>query len=322
MTEQLLDVKELTVRYFTEAGAVEALDQVSFNVCESEIVGLVGESGCGKSTVALSILRLIPWPGVITKGRIVFEGTDLLQMDMNKIRKEIRGNKVSMIFQEPSKALNPVFPAGDQITEAILLHQNVDKNEARERAIKVMEEVGLPNPSGLLNKYPFELSGGMQQRIMIAMALSCNARFLMADEPTSSLDVTIEAQILDLIRSLMTKKVISSMLLISHDLAMLSEICDRIVAMYAGTVAEIGDTETIFQAPAHPYTKGLMKVVPRPFVGKMTFGTIPGDIAPLVNPPKGCRFHPRCEFAMEICAKREPVLRQISEKHFVACHLY
>jgi peptide/nickel transport system ATP-binding protein len=321
MTEHLLDVEELTVRYFTETGIVEALSQVNFDVSAGEIVGLVGESGCGKSTVALSVLRLIPFPGKITGGRIMFEGADLLRMDMNKIRREIRGNKVSIIFQEPSKALNPVFTAGSQITEAIRLHQNLGKSEARELAIKVLEEVGLPNPPEILKKYPFELSGGMQQRIMIAMALSCNARFLIADEPTSSLDVTIEAQILDLIRSLMDQKVISSTLLISHDLAMLSEVCDRIVVMYAGTVAEIGDTETIFHNPAHPYTKGLIEVVPLPFAGKRSFGTIPGDIAALVNPPEGCRFRDRCRFAMDICKKQEPVLRQISEKHLVACHL-
>jgi len=322
MTDELLDVKNLTVRYFTEEGVVEALDGVSFKISMGERVGLVGESGCGKSTAALSILRLVPLPGKITGGKIFLEGVNLLEISIDEMRRRVRGSKVSMIFQEPSRALNPVLTAGEQIVEAIQLHQKISKSEAEERAIKVLEEVGLPNPPELLKRYPFELSGGMQQRVMIAMALSCNPRLLIADEPTSSLDVTIEAQILDLIKSLMDQGDISAMLFITHDLALISEISDKIVVMYAGTVAEISDTETIFEDPKHPYSKGLMEVVPDPFRGKRTFGTIPGDIPSLIAPPSGCRFHKRCMYAKEICAKQRPTLERIEGENYVACHLF
>jgi len=315
-----LKINGLKTYYYIAEGVVKAVDRVSMKINEEEALGVVGESGCGKSTVAHSILRLIRQPGKIVGGEIVFEGQNLLRKSESEMR-TIRGGRIAMVFQNPTSSLNPVFTVGSQIGEAIKLHQNVEKQGIKEKVIDMLGKVGIPSPKERMKDYPHEYSGGMCQRAMMAMALSCNPKLLIADEPTTNLDVTIQAQILDLIRAL-RKEFSASILLIGHDFGVMSELCDRIVVMYSGKVVESADLATIFKEPQHPYTKALLESIPRINIEKERLHVIPGDVPELIKPPPGCRFHPRCEQAMGICSKEEPTIKEIKKGHEVACFLY
>ncbi|MCR4402654.1 MAG: ABC transporter ATP-binding protein [Firmicutes bacterium] len=310
MPEELLQVRDLTTKFFTDDGVVTAADKVSFSVGEGETLGMVGESGCGKSVTSLSIMRLIQSPpGKITSGEIWFQGRDLLQMAQDEIR-TIRGNKISMIFQEPMTSLNPVFTIGRQISEAVILHQKVSRREARERAIEMLRLVGIPMPERRIDEYPHQLSGGMRQRAMIAMALSCNPKLLIADEPTTALDVTIQAQILDLMREL-KEKAAMSVLLITHDLGVIAEMAQRVLVMYAGQVVEEARCDELFAEPRHPYTAALLRSIPRLEAGKMRLHVIEGSVPNLLELPRGCRFHPRCGAVLDVCRVKTPALSAI-----------
>ena len=317
----LLSIKGLKTYFFTEDGVVKAVDNICLDVGRSEIVGLVGESGCGKSTVALSILRLVPYPGKIVSGKIVFDGIDLLTLDEDSMR-EVRGGRISIIFQNPQTSLNPVFKIGFQIAEAVRLHQKISKDEEiKKRVIDILEKVGFSDPERQFELFPHELSGGMRQRVMIAMALSCNPDLLIADEPTTSLDVTIQAQILELMRNLQ-KKFKSSILLITHNMGVIAEMCDKVAVMYAGKIVEFGDVVTVFKNPAHPYTKALLESIPRIDIEEQKLESIPGTVPSLINPPSGCRFHPRCRHFMKICKEKEPPKVEVEKNHFVCCHMF
>ena len=312
----LIDIQNLRTYFFMERGQVKAVDDVSFNIKKGEAVGLAGESGCGKTTTAYSIMRLIPDPGRIVDGHIYFDGRELVQLDEEEMRK-IRWKKISIIFQGAMNALNPVISIGDQICEAITLHEDVSKEEALERAEKLFGKVGL-GPERI-NNYPFEFSGGMRQRAMISMALACNPDLIIADEPTTALDVSIQAQILDLIASL-GKTLNTSLLLITHDLSVIAETCNRAAIMYAGRIVEDADVVSLFQHPVHPYTKGLIEAIPSMERGKsrMLF-SIPGEPPDLINPPPGCRFHPRCPYAKGICSTEKPRPQEVIGR-MVECH--
>jgi oligopeptide/dipeptide ABC transporter ATP-binding protein len=319
----LVAVEHLKTSFFTDEGTVNAVDDVSLVIPKGKTLGLVGESGCGKSVTALSIMRLIAPPGRITGGRILLDDngqpTDLVQISEPQMRK-IRGSKVSMIFQEPMTSLNPVFTIGYQIMEAIQLHQEVNKAEARKRAIELLSKVRIPEPERRIDQYPHEFSGGMRQRAMIAMALSCNPRLLIADEPTTALDVTIQAQILDLLRALQAD-VGMSILIITHDLGIVAEMADQVAVMYASKVVEYASAEELFAHPLHPYTHGLFKS--RPEVGKSKterLYAIKGMVPSPLRFPKGCKFHPRCPYQQVRCATEEPELREIRPGHWVRCH--
>jgi len=384
--DELLTIRDLTVKFYTYEGIVHALDNVDLDINQKETFGLVGETGCGKTLTALSILRLVPPPGRIESGRICFnadsrdEPIDLLTLDENEIR-EIRGSKISMVFQEPGAALDPVYTIGDQISEVILLHRRQElcnqavevvktllvnrfslvgtlaapiwlvekglyqkiarnprffwariisrvpllrrllwrlKDEAKKIAVGILREVEIPDPDRVAGQYPHQLSGGMKQRSVIAMALACSPRFLIADEPTTSLDVTIQAQILELIRRLKVERE-SSVLYITHDLGVAAEICDRVGVMYAGSLCEVAKTDDLYANPLHPYTKALLAAVPKPGEEPHSIG---GVVPDAINPPPGCRFHPRCDSAMEICQEQIPPVREMAPGHLVACHLY
>jgi len=321
MNEPILEISDLKVYYYIAEGVVKAVDGVGLKIGKEEALGLVGESGCGKSTVALSLLRLIREPGKITEGKIYFDGEDLLRKSEGEMR-EIRGGKISMIFQNPWSAMNPLFTVGSQISEAIRLHQKVKlKSEIGKKVEEIMFKVGIPSPEERRKDYPHEYSGGMLQRAMIAMALSCNPKLLIADEPTTSLDVTIQAQILDLMEKL-RKDFGASILLIGHDLGVISELCDKIAVMYAGKLVEYADMTTIFEKPEHPYTQALFESIPRIDTKTERLRTIRGTVPRLINPPPGCRFHPRCEHVMKICSQQDPQLTEIGQGHEVACFLY
>jgi oligopeptide/dipeptide ABC transporter ATP-binding protein len=320
MNQPVLKIRDLKTYYYCPEGVVRAVDRVSMRIDEEEALGIVGESGCGKSTVAHSILRLIRQPGKVVEGEIWFEGQNLLSKSEGEMRK-IRGGKIAMVFQNPTSSLNPVFTVGSQIGEAIKLHQNVQKKEVKEKVIDALGKVGIPSPSERMKDYPHEYSGGMCQRAMMAMALSCNPKLLIADEPTTNLDVTIQAQILDLMRTL-RKEFNASILLIGHDFGVMSELCDRIVVMYSGKAVESADLSTIFKDPKHPYTKALLESIPTINIQKERLHVIPGDVPELIKPPPGCRFHPRCEHVMEECKKREPPTIEVEKDHEVACLLY
>jgi len=320
MSEDLLRIRDLKTFFFTAEGVVQAVDGVNLSIGKGEALGLVGESGCGKSTVALSIIRLIREPGKIVGGEIWFEGEDLLRKSEEEIR-EIRGGKISVVPQNPIASLNPVFTVGSQISEAIKLHQKVQKQEIEEKVAEILDKVGIPDPRGRMNDYPHEFSGGMSQRAMIAMALSCNPSLLIADEPTTNLDVTIQAQILELMKAL-RKDFGASILLIGHDLGVISELSDRIAVMYAGKVVEYSDLKGIFQEPKHPYTQALLESIPRIGVETKRLSIIPGTVPRLIDPPQGCRFHPRCKHAMKICSEQEPQLSEVAQEHMAACFLY
>ncbi|MCI0473369.1 MAG: ABC transporter ATP-binding protein, partial [Ignavibacteria bacterium] len=300
-----------------------AADGISFSVYEGEILGIAGESGSGKTVTAYSILRLIPDPpGKIEGGEIIFDGIDLLKLSKEEMA-IYRGSEIAMIFQEPSSSLNPLLKAGMQVSEVIRAHFNLSKDESYKKALELLRETGIPEPEKRMNEYPYSLSGGMQQRIMIAIALACNPKLLIADEPTTSLDATIQMQILQLLKNIKSERTNASIILISHNLAMLSEICDRVIIMYAGKICEIADKKTIFTAPKHPYTRGLLSSLPL-IDGrrKERLNAIGGSVPDMLNLPQGCRFCTRCPDKFERCESSEPELIGISEEHYVSCHLY
>jgi oligopeptide transport system ATP-binding protein len=317
----LLDVQDLAVSFDTYAGNVKAVSGISFQVFPGEAVGIVGESGCGKSVTAHAIMQLIATPpGRYDKGKIFFESVDLLHRSEQELSK-IRGNDISMIFQDPMTSLNPVLTVGLQIAESIQLHQHLPKKEAYSRAVEMLRLVGITSPERRLKNYPHQFSGGMRQRVMIAMALSCNPKLLIADEPTTALDVTIQAQILDLLKDLQ-EKLDTAIILISHDLGVIARLCSRIIVMYAGTIAEIGMAQDIFHHPQHPYTWGLLQSIPRIDVRqKQKLSVIAGQPPDLLQPPAGCPFHPRCPYAMNICANHYPETTQLTPEHSVKCWL-
>ena len=317
----LLSVKNLRTNFYSAGKTIRALDGVSFDIEEGGSFGLVGETGCGKSVTALSILRLIPFPpGKIVGGEIHFRGRNLLDLTEEEIR-SVRGKEISMIFQEPMTSLNPVFRIGDQMMEVIMLHQGLGKSQAFEKAIEMLELVHMPEARKVMKQFPHQLSGGMRQRAMIAMELSCRPFLLIADEPTTALDVTIQAQILRLIKE-MEREFHSSILLITHDLGVIAEICDRVAVMYAGSIVEQAGVEEIFEDPKHPYTKGLWGAIPRIDEEREILAVIPGTVPDLSHPPTGCKFNPRCSHRFDPCDRIPPPLSQVSPGHFVACFLY
>jgi len=322
--ENILEIKELRTQFFTEAGVVRAVDGVSLVVKRGEVLGLVGESGCGKSVTSLSIMRLISQPGRIVEGQILFDSEDLLDLPESKMI-DIRGNRISMIFQQPQSCLNPVFRVGDQLSETLLIHQDISKEAAANRAVELLNMVGIPEPESRAQAYPHELSGGMAQRVMIAMALACVPQLLIADEPTTALDVTIQAQILDLMRNLRTQMDMST-ILITHDLGVVAEMCDRVNVMYAGRIVEEAEVKALFQRPKHPYTEALIGSTPVLGQTAKELVTIPGSVPNLINLPQGCKFAPRCQARidnnLEKCTQEEPELRIIEPDHWVRCWLY
>ena len=319
--KELLEVKDLGITFFTDRGALPAVQEVSFSIKPGETLGVVGESGCGKSMTALSLMQLIPSPpGKITAGEIMYKGEDLLKKSPKEMR-DIRGKEISMIFQEPMTSLNPVITVGKQIMEAVLTHEKMSKQEAKERALEMIKLVGIPMPEKVFASCPHQLSGGMRQRIMIAMALSCNPSLLICDEPTTALDVTIQAQILKLINK-MKKELNTAVLLITHDMGVISEMADNVIVMYAGKIVEQGPVDDIFYKPAHPYTMGLLRSMPR--VDAESYERlipIEGSPVDMLNPPEGCPFAPRCEHCMKICLKKMPPYVEIGENHRSACWL-
>jgi len=324
MADAMLRVRNLQTHFFTPEGVVRAVDGVSLTIPRGKTLGVLGESGCGKSVTALSIIRLIPDPpGRIIGGQVLFEGSNILEVPFSRMR-EIRGNLISMIFQEPMTSLNPVYTVGDQIAETFVIHQGLNRNEAFERAVEMLHMVGIPSPSRRAREYPHQLSGGMRQRAMIAMAMACRPKLLIADEPTTALDVTIQAQILDLMLGLQDE-VGMAILMISHDLGVIAEVSDQVVVMYAGEVVEYCPIEAIFTEPRHPYTIGLMASIPvlgaKFKKGKETLREIPGLVPNLIRLPPGCLFAPRCEKVMDRCRKRRPPLFALSAHHGAKCWL-
>ena len=317
-------MKGLKTQFFTEAGAVKAVDDVSIEVRRGEVLGLVGESGCGKSVTSLSIMRLISQPGRIVAGEIIFDDENLLELSEKRMM-DIRGNRISMIFQQPQSSLNPVFRIGNQLAEVIILHQDVNKQEANQRVIELLRMVGIPEPEARANSFPHELSGGMAQRVMIAMALACVPELLIADEPTTALDVTIQAQILDLMRNLRSQME-TSIILITHDLGVVAEMCDRVNVMYAGRIVEEAAIVELFQNPKHPYTAALIGSTPVLGETDKELTTIPGSVPNLINLPPGCKFAPRCQARidndLEICTDEEPDLKEVAANHWARCWLY
>lgn len=318
--DRLLVVDKLVTQFFTYGGVVEALDEVSFEIYDGEILGLVGESGCGKSVTAASILQLVQKPGRVISGSVLLEGEDLLRKSAREMS-AIRGSRISIIFQDPTSSLNPLFKVGYQVAEPYIYHQGVEKKNALKRAIEILKQTGLPDTLDKARSYPHELSGGMRQRAMIAMALTCQPDLLIADEPTTNLDVTIERQILDLIKELQ-KEFGTSVLWITHDMAVVAQICDRVCVMYAGNVVEKTDVWTLFKEPCHPYTVQLLRAIPSEAVTVDELEEIPGSVPRLIRPPTGCRFHPRCGRRMPICSEAKPKETEISPDHTVACHLF
>jgi peptide/nickel transport system ATP-binding protein len=339
MRKKLLEIKNLKTSFFIDADdsgnnpqgnvllggkiKLKAADGISFSVYENEILGIAGESGSGKTVTAYSILRLIPEPpGKIEDGEIIFEGMDLLKLNRDEIAK-YRGSEISMIFQEPTSSLNPLLKSGMQVSEVIRTHFKLSKEESNQKALELLKETGIPEPEKKMEEYPYSLSGGMQQRIMIAIALACSPKLLIADEPTTALDATIQMQILELLKNIKSRRKDSSIILISHNLAMLSEICDRVIIMYAGKICEVADKKTIFTEAKHPYTKGLLNSLPMiDGKKKQRLNAIGGSVPDMHNLPEGCRFCARCPDKLDKCETSEPELIRISEEHFVSCHLY
>ncbi|MDQ3021292.1 MAG: ABC transporter ATP-binding protein [Bacteroidota bacterium] len=315
---KLLEVKNLRTYFYTDDGVAKAVDDVSYSLDKGETLGIVGESGCGKSVSALSIMRLIPEPpGKIVGGEIFFKGKDILKVPEKEMQ-DIRGNDIGMIFQEPMTSLNPVFTCGDQIEEAVVLHQKLSKEQAKAKAIEMLNLVGIPAPEQRYNEYPHQLSGGMRQRIMIAMALSCNPEILIADEPTTALDVTVQAQILELIKRLQSELGMG-VIMITHDLGVIAEVSTRVAVMYASKVAEYGNVDQIFYNPKHPYTIGLLNSIPKLSKSKSRLATIEGNVPPPTNYPKGCHFCTRCTFAIEKCWVEQPPEVHVEPGHIAAC---
>ncbi len=322
--ETLLEVRDLRTSFATDEGPVHAVDKISFSVARGEAVALVGESGSGKSVTALSIMGLVPSPGRITGGEVLFRGKNLVGLPEKELRK-IRGNDVAMIFQEPMTSLNPVFRIGDQVAEAIRIHRSVGKKEARQQAIEMLERVSIPDPQKRVDDYPHQLSGGMRQRVMIAMALSCDPDLLIADEPTTALDVTIQAQIMEILGELQ-RKLGLAVLLITHDLGVVAEFCERIIVMYTGRIVEEAPVERLFESPKHPYTQGLLRSLPKlteaATGGRQRLETIPGIVPSISDLPRGCKFNTRCPEVMEICYGDEPARMMVGDDHDARCYLY
>lgn len=317
-TDVLIDIKNLRTHFFTDDGVVKAVDGVSFPIYKRKTLGVVGESGCGKSVTALSIMRLISPPGRIVEGDILFEGKNLAALPEPQMR-SIRGRDISMIFQEPMTSLNPVFTIGYQVAEAVMLHLKKSKTEAREHTIRMLDKVRIPSASTRIDEYPHQMSGGMRQRVMIAMALACNPKLLIADEPSTALDVTIQAQILDLMRDLQ-KEFGMSIMIITHDLGVVAELADHVAVMYASKVVEYASVKQLFSEPLHPYTQGLFKSRPSVTSKKgEPLTVIPGSVPNPLRFPPGCKFHPRCPIAVERCKSVEPQLRELRPGHWVAC---
>ncbi|MFZ3169776.1 MAG: ABC transporter ATP-binding protein [Candidatus Methanoperedens sp.] len=315
--ESILSVENLKTYFFTKKGTVKAVDDISFDLRKGELLCIVGESGSGKTVTALSILRLIESPGKIIDGRIILNGRDLPGLSPGQMQ-DVRGNKIAMVFQDPHSSLNPIFTIGYQVDEAITAHKSVNENETTSKSIELLELVGIPMAKERYHNYPHQFSGGMKQRVVIAMALACHPEVLIADEPTTALDLTVQAQILDLFLEL-RNRFFMSIIYITHDLAVVSEIADSIVVMYAGRIVEKGSREDILSNPLHPYTKGLIRCLPCDH-GEIV--PIPGTIPNLINLPEGCVFHPRCNHAMEICRNKRPSLDLIKESHYISCFLY
>ena len=323
-SDYMLDIHDLKTYFYTEDGVVKAVDGVDLTVKRGETLGIVGESGCGKSVTSLSVMRLIGAPGKIIEGKINFDGTNLLTLSEKRMT-QIRGNRISMIFQQPTTCLNPVFKIGDQVSEVLNIHQSLGREAGWKRAVELLRMVGIPEPQKRVHSYPHEISGGQAQRVMIAMALACAPELLIADEPTTALDVTIQAQILDLMRDL-REKTGTSIMLITHDMGVIAEMAERVVVMYAGQVVEEAEVKTLFAKPLHPYTQGLLGSIP--VLGKVRdhLDVIPGSVPNLLNPPPGCRFEPRCQacqgLARERCRAEVPPLREIEPGHWVRTWLY
>jgi peptide/nickel transport system ATP-binding protein len=318
----LLQIRNVRTYFQTEAGTAKAVDGVNFDIFPGEVVGLVGESGSGKSVTALSVLRLIPDPpGKIVDGSILFKGRDLLKISWDEIR-AVRGKEISMIFQEPMTSLNPVFTIGMQVMEAVLVHEKVSRDEAFQRSVQMLELVGIPDPASRMNDFPQQFSGGMRQRVMIAMALACNPSMLIADEPTTALDVTIQSQILELMLQLKDQRKDSAILLITHNLAVVAETCHRVMVMYGGKIQEVAPVKELFKNPLHPYTRGLLASLPTvDGERQQRLTTIPGNVPSILDLPVGCKFETRCSERLERCALIEPELIESSPGHWVRCHL-
>jgi len=315
-----LEIRDLNVRFYTYQGVLDAVDIDSLTLDRRESLGLVGETGCGKTVTSLAILGLISYPGKIERGSVIFDGEDLVGKSEEKMR-AIRGSRISMIFQNPTSSLNPVFTIGDQIEGVIRLHQKVNTSEARKRTIEMLSLVQMSDPEKVVGAYPHELSGGMCQRAMIAMALACKPDLLIADEPTTALDVTIQAQILKLMKGL-REKFDTSILLITHDLSVVAQTCDRVAVMYAGNKIEYGSVRDIFKNPKHPYTQGLLKAIPQISTSQDRLVGIDGTVPSMIEPPLGCRFHPRCPHAREVCSVEKPRSIELDDEHCVSCVLY
>jgi oligopeptide/dipeptide ABC transporter ATP-binding protein len=321
MSEIVLEVRNLKTYFHTDEGVVPAVDGVDFTLKKGKTLCVVGESGCGKSVTAYTVMRLIPMPpGKVESGEILYKGKNLVKLTENEMR-DIRGNEIAMIFQEPMTSLNPVYTIGNQIVEAIVLHQKVNSKEARQRAIKMLTKVGIPDAEMRIDEYPHQMSGGMKQRVMIAMALSCNPEVLIADEPTTALDVTIQAQILDLLQQLQSTEGMS-ILLITHDLAVVAEVADEVLVMYASKVVEKAGVVEVFQNPKHPYTQGLIKAIPQLGNRVDRLNEIPGQVPKPQNYPEGCHFADRCPQVMDICSQKDPGMTEVSTDHFASCFLY
>jgi len=322
-SDRLIDVRGLKTYFKTEAGIAKAVDGVDFFVRKGEMLGIVGESGSGKSVTALSLIRLIPNPpGFIAGGEIMFGGRDILKLPLEEMYK-IRGKEIAMIFQEPMTSLNPVFTIGMQVEEIVKYHDHVPRDQTFGHAVKMLEQVGIPDAAKRMKDYPHQYSGGMRQRVMIAMALACDPQILIADEPTTALDVTIQAQILDLMIQLKERHAGAAIILITHDLAVIAETCQRVIVMYGGMIQEISDVVPIFEEPLHPYTQGLLRSLPRPDIQQQKrLYNIPGTVPSIINLPKGCKFSNRCDRAMPICNRVEPKLEEVAPGRQVRCHLY
>lgn len=319
MEKMTLQVKDLCTSFFTDKGEIKAVNHVSFDVPKRSIIGIVGESGCGKSMTARSVMRLLKYPGKIVSGSIALAGKELTTLTEAEMS-NVRGEEISMIFQEPMTSLNPVMKVGKQVQEVVLLHRKVTKQEARKEVIRIFEKVGISEPEKRYECYPHELSGGLRQRVMIAMAMICRPKLLIADEPTTALDVTVEAQILELMKSL-RDEIGTSIILISHNLGVVAELCDYVHVMYAGRIVEQAETFELFDNPRHPYTIGLMNAVDSLEKKQAVLDTIPGTVPNLLNLPDGCSFAPRCGMKCEECGKRVPELHQVAPGHLVRCHM-
>jgi len=315
--QELLQVEDLHTYFFTEAGVVKAVDGISFTLEESQPLGLVGESGSGKSVTAQSILGIVPRPGKVLSGRILLKGEDLLKKKESEMRK-LRGGRIGVVFQDPNSSLNPLFTVGKQLTDVIGVHFDIDKQQALEKAIELLKLVRIAEPEARMRQYPHELSGGMRQRVAIARALAGEPDILIADEPTTNLDVTIQAQVLELLKTLQ-KELNMALLMITHDMGIIAEMTQKVVVLYAGRVAEVSSTKDIFLSPKHPYTSALLRAVPR-IDRKKSLQSIPGNIPNLIDPPSGCRFHPRCAYMTQVCVDEVPPLENILTARQVSCH--